>query len=137
MKKKAIALALILVFALNSFAFAATPVSEIEESAEAAVSRYTLIEEAHAAFTVSVSLGTYSLSVYGNNQVTSIDANLQLQRLVDNRWTNYGTSWPASATGRTLRTSGTKPVPAGFQWRLVSTVTCYTASGSAIEVLYS
>lgn len=137
MKKKTIALALAILCILQSSAFASTPVQEEQEAATISLLRYEHLVKAIPRLTVSGTAASYSLSVTGSSAVTSISTSLQLQRYVGGAWSSYGQSWPASTSGNSLRTSGTKEVPAGASWLLMATITLYTTNGSSTEVVYS
>ena len=129
MKKKI--LALLLVFALlvpAANAFAATPpTAEVSPGGGA---KYTYISTIAPKLSVSGTTATYSLKVTGKSSVTSISATLQLQKLSGNTWSDYGSSWSASSSSDLLSTSGTKTVASGGTYRLMVTVTVYTANGS-------
>ena len=135
MKRKKFIIALIMVCLIQTGAFAASPLET--GRSEPLILRYEQMESATPYLSVSGKTATYSLSVRGNKNVTSISVSLQLQKKVNGSFQNYGTAWTASSKSRTLYTSGTKTVDSGQTYRLKATITCYTSSGSSTETVYS
>ena len=136
--KKTIIIALVLLAMLipAGTVFAAST-AETPEAIQANPTRYTNISSIAPGLSVSGTTGSYSLSVVGATDVTSISAVLQIQKKnSDGTYSDYGASWTASSKTSYLFTSGTKAVASGGTYRLKATVTA-TNNVTATEIAYS
>ena len=137
MKKRLLCALLLAAFLLPAPTFAAAPtVSEAESPI--VISKYQDMKTATVKLTTSGKTATYDLKVTGSTAVTKITATLQVQKKNSSgSYSNFGSSWSASANSRTLYTSGTKAVDSGGTYRLKATITLHTKSGSSMETVYS
>ena len=137
MGKKIVSLLLALILLASATgAFALNTQTSREEIS---VSKYADLSKITPGLSVSGSTATYSLTVRGANNVTSLKATLQIQKKNSNgTYSDSGTAWTASSSSNYLYTSGTKTVASGGTYRLKVTVTPYIgyAKGTA-ETAYS
>lgn len=137
MKKRLSCLLLVVVFLIPASALAAPP--ELSEQ-ETLIMKPAYVDmlTAQPRLSVSGTKASYSLKVTGKSTVTKITATMQIQKRGSNgSYTNFGSSWAATASGRTLFTSGTKTVTSGEVYRLKVTIKLYTGSTYTTETVYS
>ena len=137
MSKKVIALFLALT--LLTSATGASALNTQTSREEIIGAKYTDISKITPKLSVSGTTATYSLTIIGNNNVTSLKATLQIQKKNSNgTYSNSGTSWTANSSSNYLYTSGTKTVASGGTYRLKVTVTPYIGSTKGTtETAYS
>jgi len=139
MKKAIIALAFIIaLLAIGETALAAPSDFSTQTSGTGGAElRLTLISTITPTLSVSGTTASYYLTVKCPSTVTSIKATLQLQVLSGGTWTNYGSSWAASAQTSVLLTNGTKAVASGSTYRLMVTVTSSDGTTTGTATAYS
>lgn len=136
--KKAI-IALILIVAMSATAgqaFALSAEAEPPVLSGSPAPRLALIVSGTPSLSVYGTTASYTLNVTCISSVNSISVTLQLQKQNSSgTWSDYGTSWTASAATSYLSTSGTKAVASGSAYRLKVVITASngTSTGSATE----
>ena len=133
MKKPIIAFILILALAASAgqalaFEDTSTPMSPVKD---AGIQRFTLISTITPTLSTSGTTASYALTVVGISSVKSISVELQLQKLTNGVWKDYGSSWKANSSNSYLMTSGTKTVDSGYTYQLKATITA--SDGTTIE----
>lgn len=134
MKKKIIALLLVLTFIVSGTSAFAANIREAPN--EASLLSYDDISLVMPELSVSGTSAAYKLTVRGSVNVTKLSAVLQLQKLNSDgkTYSNYGDPWTASTNSNYLLTSGTKSVASGGTYRLKVTVTPYIGAGAGTPV---
>jgi hypothetical protein len=138
--KKAI-IALVLIAAMSATAgqaFTLPVAAKSSGSTGTAAPRLVLISTITLSLPISGTSASYSLNVSCDPSVNSIGATLQLQKQSSNStWSDYGTSWTASAATFYLSTSGTKAVASGYTYRLKVVVTASNGTSAGSATAYS
>lgn len=124
MKKKSVS-ALILVFMLV-FVVIGTQVCAIEITP-----RWKIISQCVTTLKVSGNTGTINFSVVLNRVDYGIDANVCLQQMKNNKWTEID-SWDVSDEGL-CRLSATKFLSSGYDYRIKSIITVTDTNGKQVE----
>lgn len=137
MRKRALSFILIVAFLIPVGTLAAGP-EQSEMNPLVIRPMYEGIDFVTSNLTVKGKTASYSLKVTGASNVTKIVATLQIQKQNSNgTYSNFGSSWNASSSSRTLNTSGDKTVDSGGTYRLKATIKLYTGSSYSTEVVYS
>jgi len=143
MKRKTIALFLIIALLVPAgYALAAQaesiPQDALTASGYAPIDPHlVLINSVAPSIRVSGTAASYALSITCVSSVNSIRATLQIQRLANGVWTNYGQSWSATSTTSFLSTSGSRTVTSGGTYRLRVTVTASNGTTTGTTTAYS
>ena len=137
MRKRVLSIVLILTVLVPAGALAA---GSEQSEAEPLIIRpmYEDLVSAMPKLTVKGKTASYSLKVTGASNVTKIVATLQIEKRNSNgTYSNFGASWSASSSSRSLYTSGDKTVDSGGTYRLKATIKLYTGSSYSTETVYS
>ena len=138
MKKVVVVLALIFALAFAGGSALAAPLETQPSGIIGIVPALDLVQSINPGLSVSGTTASYSVSVSGALTVTSINVTLQLQTKNSNgTWSNYGSSWTASAQTCYFSTNGTKTVAAGATYRLAVTVTTSDGKTTSTTTAYS